>query len=486
MAVLSLLFACFAASHANTLDSVPTAEWKDIKSDFRGFVRASSGPVLIKNSPVSSWGAARWTPEGLRSQAGNVLVPIKNSTESVFYMGCCKLHRIPLREVIDRCAPPPPTSDPEKPPEKIYFSGPIQFLGSWIREQTNINMLDMGEVSHDSAYALENGGALRANLWIGNKGVVTPAHFDEMHNFFIQVYGEKTFQLFPPSAWRELKLYPKFHHQHRNILRNLEDPKVFEKVTKEILDRTKSPPLSVTVTQGDILYVPPLWFHRVETKSDVSISINVWSASAKCEKVSKAWMEKFPIPLKSLNVLTAYLAAYIQVLIQEFYGYDAELVKEFTGIFRKSRYGGLKGKDIVRYSPIPMEVDSQELIDHSAYIKQVEESSPSLFDESNVGSKEFKNWCEIDDDIVKEMTNSVPNVLRHFKGLSRGMGEIYLGNFIEDMVSQVVGFKRTSTFMKTCVQNPILGKKNFKKLVIDNKEYAEGYAEYQPSPSHYF
>eukprot|EP00954_Amorphochlora_amoebiformis_P019803 1334827-Amorphochlora_amoeboformis.AAC.2 len=94
MAVLSLLFACFAASHASasstilragewkkntltldvnsadTLDSVPTAEWKDIKSDFRGFVRASSGPVLIKNSPVSSWGAARWTPEGLRSQAG--------------------------------------------------------------------------------------------------------------------------------------------------------------------------------------------------------------------------------------------------------------------------------------------------------------------------------------------------------------------------------------------------------------------------------
>eukprot|EP00051_Salpingoeca_urceolata_P020778 m.316823 g.316823 ORF g.316823 m.316823 type:complete len:76 (+) comp19681_c2_seq10:964-1191(+) len=36
------------------------------------------------------------------------------------------------------------------------------------------------------------------------------------------------------------------------------------------------PPFVVDVTRGDVLIVPPFWWHHVETMED-SISINAWS-----------------------------------------------------------------------------------------------------------------------------------------------------------------------------------------------------------------
>ena len=31
----------------------------------------------------------------------------------------------------------------------------------------------------------------RASVWVGTRGATTPAHFDEMHNFFVQVREEE-------------------------------------------------------------------------------------------------------------------------------------------------------------------------------------------------------------------------------------------------------------------------------------------------------
>jgi ribosomal protein L16 Arg81 hydroxylase len=33
------------------------------------------------------------------------------------------------------------------------------------------------------------------------------------------------------------------------------------------------------LSPGDVLYIPPFWFHRVMATSDDSISVNMWSTS---------------------------------------------------------------------------------------------------------------------------------------------------------------------------------------------------------------
>ena len=43
-------------------------------------------------------------------------------------------------------------------------------------------VLDVGELS-----ANNSDWATRATVWIGTRDATTPVHFDEMHNFFVQV-----------------------------------------------------------------------------------------------------------------------------------------------------------------------------------------------------------------------------------------------------------------------------------------------------------
>jgi hypothetical protein len=48
---------------------------------------------------------------------------------------------------------------------------------------------------------------------VGSAGATTPFHYDEMHNYFAQISGQKRFRLYPPSAWRSMYQFPRFHLQ---------------------------------------------------------------------------------------------------------------------------------------------------------------------------------------------------------------------------------------------------------------------------------
>lgn len=54
-----------------------------------------------------------------------------------------------------------------------------------------------------------------------NDSVVTPCHYDGYHNFFVQVYGQKTFLLAPPSSWQQLQPFPFLHPSHGQCQRTL-------------------------------------------------------------------------------------------------------------------------------------------------------------------------------------------------------------------------------------------------------------------------
>jgi hypothetical protein len=48
-------------------------------------------------------------------------------------------------------------------------------------------------------------------MWISSRGPNMHTHFDQDHNFFVQVYGQKRFTLFPPSDHDKMYLYPRVH-----------------------------------------------------------------------------------------------------------------------------------------------------------------------------------------------------------------------------------------------------------------------------------
>lgn len=107
---------------------------------------------------------------------------------------------------------------------------------------------------------------LKANLWLGTTGVSTAAHFDREHNLFLQAYGSKRFTLLPPSVHRRLRLHPRWHGSRRQAQVHL--PELAPSLTEDTV-------WVATLQAGDVLYLPPLWFHHVLSLSP-NTALNFW------------------------------------------------------------------------------------------------------------------------------------------------------------------------------------------------------------------
>lgn len=139
------------------------------------------------------------------------------------------------------------------------------------------------------------------NFWLGNSRSVTALHKDPYENIYVQVRGEKHFVLlsplesacvneqvhpagtFQPSAARghnyfeSLHLHPVLDIPESEVPFAVWDPDQPEKNTSTFSDLGK--PIRVTLKQGDMLYLPALWYHKVSqscSEEGVCCAVNYW------------------------------------------------------------------------------------------------------------------------------------------------------------------------------------------------------------------
>lgn len=119
-------------------------------------------------------------------------------------------------------------------------------------------------------YCHAGGGELQSlNAWFGPHGTVTPLHHDPHHNLFAQVLGRKYIRLYPASISEDL--YPHTETMLSNTsqvdLDNI-DVKEFPRIEGlEFMDGI--------LEEGDLLYIPPKWWHYVRSLS-ISFSASFW------------------------------------------------------------------------------------------------------------------------------------------------------------------------------------------------------------------
>lgn len=213
-------------------------------------------PVIIKQGLKGSEIFTRWTPEYLKNKMGSKKLNMDFSSTGIYNYNEKDIRpmTLPFNQMVD-----------------LFMSGTGK-KGMCYLTQSSIPKhfpqlqgdLEVPQWIKPASDMLNS-----INLWFGCKGCVTPLHIDEGQNFLLQVMGAKELTLFAPSDGKYL--YQDVDGKNKNL----------SKVNVENIDYQKFPlvknaqPYHGILEAGDILYMPPLWWHQVRSL-ETAISVNYW------------------------------------------------------------------------------------------------------------------------------------------------------------------------------------------------------------------
>jgi len=115
---------------------------------------------------------------------------------------------------------------------------------------------------------------VQPRIWLGN-AITTPAHVDEWHNIGCVVGGRRRFTLFPPEQIANLYIGPlDFAPTGAPMsLVRLHDPD-FTRFPR--FRQALAAAVSSELQPGDAIYIPPLWWHHVESLEPFNMLVNYW------------------------------------------------------------------------------------------------------------------------------------------------------------------------------------------------------------------
>lgn len=266
-------------------------------------------PVVLISTPFASWRSANWTPELLADQVSTVVS--KKSKKRVFkYFAVDQ----PLSSV--------EAFKEKKTYKEGVFSGKhfFQLLSNSSRKRYyyasgGIELLKLEDVFTEESLQKVTFGDYepgQVNFWFGGENVTAYTHYDTSHNLHAIMYGRKRFLLFPPAAYKELELYPSLHEFYRQVqtdIFNLTQPEF-----KTLWSATGA--MEVVLRPGEVLYIPPYWFHCVVTM-ETTISLNVWSHSDIFLSMEDIYASPIPFEevwgtIKLLRVVQHFITLIIQ------------------------------------------------------------------------------------------------------------------------------------------------------------------------------
>ena len=137
-----------------------------------------------------------------------------------------------------------------------------------------------GFASENAMPLLDAGVQPRA--WIGS-AIITPAHFDESHNIAVCVAGRRRFTVFAPEQVANLYIGP-LDNTPAGMPMSLVD---FAKPDHERYPRFREAWATARVADlapGDAIYLPPLWWHHVQSLERFNMLVNYWWLAAATDR----------------------------------------------------------------------------------------------------------------------------------------------------------------------------------------------------------
>lgn len=115
------------------------------------------------------------------------------------------------------------------------------------------------------------------DLWIGSKSYTSNLHFDAVDNVNLQIYGSKSFILYPPqiSGFKCRSIWS--GTGHISTYKTYEDMRIGDASKQIDLERCQH----IVLNAGEMLYLPFSWWHEVKPLSEITVNLNYfWKARA--------------------------------------------------------------------------------------------------------------------------------------------------------------------------------------------------------------
>lgn len=207
---------------------VPRIHWS-VDKPFAEYLEAQATPLILENTLITTWTAfSKWSSIKKLSQY------IQSShLDNIFH------HRLGGGLVFG------PFFDSTRPMAKLYnpinpyeldsslsikeanrvfgedfeyscvnesIMSPPRLSGCWHFSGSVLDVMGSESMIEPLEELLKlNPAQSSVNLWIGQRGVTTPCHFDGYHNMYVQIAGSKRFVLYPPSDIPSLRSFPFLH-----------------------------------------------------------------------------------------------------------------------------------------------------------------------------------------------------------------------------------------------------------------------------------
>ena len=236
---------------------ISTAQIKDQRVRINGASLPFGCIPLIIDDVVSEWEAmTKWTPQYLKEACGSHEVScfIAHEANATFLQQTNATKTLPFSSFVDVVFNNTMSDD-----HQCYLR-----VGS---EHPVFQALSSDFIIPEF---IEGYNAPATGIWMGEQGNVTPFHHDWWHSFLAQVRGKKHFTLvsflegetlqtnWPPEARYDLKPAP-------------------------VIDGTGSSSYTQQLTTcyegilepGQMLYIPPYWYHQVKTLDNGNISLPI-------------------------------------------------------------------------------------------------------------------------------------------------------------------------------------------------------------------
>jgi Cupin-like domain len=233
--------------HAAEVERVPMLSEREFFERYY----ATNTPVVLTQA-MHDWPALRrWTPEYFRDHYGKVEIEIVEGRDGDPY--CDRKH-----DTVKR------TTTMAAYAERVMTAGRTNDFYFTARNR-NIELEGLRSLNDDvrapPEFFLPEPHKGSQSFWFGPEGSLTATHHDPTNILFCQIYGSKRVQLAPPTDVGVLMQAEGYYNKALHDLKSYEGLR-----GSHILDLVLSP--------GEALFIPALWWHRVEALS-ISISFSL-------------------------------------------------------------------------------------------------------------------------------------------------------------------------------------------------------------------